>query len=73
MTLVIRQTRACFPEFVDRETVASPPVPEGLDRHVQPDLVAKLEAVNHRLGRAVDPYDRMLDLVLLDTVGQCLP
>src|SRR6218665_2626428 len=42
-------------EFLHGGATGAPSFAQRLKRHVQPDLVAELKAVGHRLGRVVDP------------------
>ena len=58
------------PQFIDRSLAKALVLPEGLDRYVDSDLVAELEAVHDGPGGACDADSHIFDVVLVDTGRQ---
>ncbi|CQR42176.1 protein of unknown function (plasmid) [Thiomonas sp. Sup16B3] len=56
------------PDVIDRCLVAGPRVLQGLQRHIQADLVAVLEAVRHGLCNTVHPE---LDAIAFNFLDAC--
>ena len=65
ITFATRSWVAVTPKVVHRKLAFGPAIPKRLQRNVEPDLVAKLEAVSDCLGRTedrnLDGIDRELD------------
>ena len=54
------------PQIVCGRLAHPPCVFHGRQRHIQTDLVAMFEAIDHGLGRTVDPYLHPVAQVLFD-------
>src|SRR2546428_8854963 len=63
---------AAAPELIGIAAPGLPIISERFERHVEADLVAELEAVHDRLGRAVDLDWHAFYDVLLNAHGPCL-
>src|SRR5438445_3633885 len=63
----------CLPQLVHRGPSLSPAVPQAFQSHVQAYLMAELEAVGHRLGRAVDLDPNAFDPMRFDAAGESRP